>query len=202
MVPPSSPTPSRCRFSFGAVVAIAVLALAPATNAQGQEAAGPRVRAYDRKAAALLASGLAQSQEVAALVEQLNRGDLFVCIETGLAQALGLRAKCGTLRITAATPAGRYARLSIVVPGQQVDLIGALAHELQHAVEVAGAPEVQDAATLRRFYEAKGFRNPDGTYCTREAVAAGLAARQESARAVGHPMSLPAGRLPRSMPTR
>jgi hypothetical protein len=44
-----------------------------------------------------------------------------------------------------------------------------LAHELQHAVEVAGAPGVTDATTLRQFFERVGQRVSDDGYCTPDA---------------------------------
>jgi hypothetical protein len=74
---------------------------------------------------------------------------------------------------------GGVVRISINVPGVDANLIGALAHELQHALEVAGHPEIRDAAGLLSFYQATGFRKPDGTYCTREAVQMTSLARSE-----------------------
>ncbi len=41
-------------------------------------------------------------------------------------------------------------------------LLGLIAHELQHADEIAGADAVTDAASFRAFYRAHGRKNSDG----------------------------------------
>jgi hypothetical protein len=50
----------------------------------------------------------------------------------------------------------RHVRVSIRVPGNDTKETARLAHELWHAVEVAGAPDVRDQASVQRFYDRIG----------------------------------------------
>ena len=113
-----------------------------------------RLRASDQKAAALLHAGSARSATFRLLVETIDQSDLVVYVET---RPLTLP---GQLQFMSATPGGRYVRVSVRPMGLDNDLVPWLAHELWHAVEIAGAPEVRDRATLLRFYEriGGGFR--------------------------------------------
>jgi hypothetical protein len=185
MTPPAS-TPTTRRPSLRALLVAAAIVAATAPLAAAQEPAPnvSRVRAADPKAAYLLAKAPKASPAVARLLDALEQSDLYVYVETGLLRDMGLRNMCGAMRIVAATPSGRFVRISINVPGVDANLIGALAHELQHAVEVAGQPEVKDAAGLLRFYQANGYRKSDGTYCTREATQMTSLARSEVNSAV------------------
>ncbi len=60
------------------------------------------------------------------------------------------------LQLVGANPNARYVMVSVRVQGLDNGLVPWLAHELWHAVEIAGAPEVRDATSLRRFYERIG----------------------------------------------
>jgi hypothetical protein len=116
--------------------------------------AASRLRASDAKADALLQAGIARSATFRRLVETIDRSDLVVYVET---RQLTLP---GRLQFMSATPGGRYVRVSVRPMGIDNDLVPWLAHELWHAVEIAGAPEVRDRASLLRFYEriGGGFR--------------------------------------------
>lgn len=116
--------------------------------------AASRLRASDEKAAALLQAGIARSATFRLLVETLDQSDLVVYVET---RQLTLP---GQLQFMSATPGGRYVRVSVRPMGLDNELVPWLAHELWHAVEIAGAPEVRDGASLLRFYEriGGGFR--------------------------------------------
>lgn len=53
----------------------------------------------------------------------------------------------------AAAASCRILSVTVRVPGVFDDLPN-LAHDLQHVAEIAGAPDVRDAASLERFYTA------------------------------------------------
>jgi hypothetical protein len=53
--------------------------------------------------------------------------------------------------------------VSVRTPGLDTELIAWMGHELWHAVEVAGAPEVRDQATLLRLYQRIGVAGASGT---------------------------------------
>lgn len=116
--------------------------------------AASRLRASDEKAAALLQAGVARSATFRLLVQTIDHSDLVVYVET---RQLALP---GQLQFMSATPGGRYVRVTVRPMGLDNDLVPWLAHELWHAVEIAGAPEVSDRASLLRLYEriGDGFR--------------------------------------------
>ena len=104
-----------------------------------------RLRPADKKAAALLAAGIARSETFRLLVDVIERSDLVVYVETGV------MAVPGQLQFAIATPGTRYLRVSIRVPGLENDLLPWLAHELCHATEIAEAREVNDQASMETF---------------------------------------------------
>jgi hypothetical protein len=125
-----------------------------------------RLRPLDQKAAALLQAGIERSATFGRLVETLERSDLIVHIET---RHLPLH---GRLQFVFATPSDRYLRVSIHELGRENDVVSWLAHELQHAVEIAGAREVTNQTSLRRFYERIGYRRLAGDGVAMESDAA------------------------------
>ena len=179
---PAATLPTR-RHGLRALLTAATIASVLPAAAQAPSH-GSRIRATDRKAACVLVHGLATSPTVVRLAVAVERSDLYVHVETALMKELGLRGIAGTMRIVAATPRGRYVRVTISVPDGNANLVAALAHELQHAAEIAPHPEIRNADDLRRFYRIRGFRKPDGTYCTKAAVNVFEAVRGEVATAL------------------
>jgi hypothetical protein len=112
---------------------------------------GPsRLRAADPTAAALLRGGLARSATFRAIVEAIESSDLIVYIEARPARLPG------QLQLLPSTPGCRHVRISVRVPGVDTELIAWLGHELWHAVELAGAPDVRDQASLLGLYRRIG----------------------------------------------
>jgi hypothetical protein len=154
-------------------LASATVTTAQETRRQAPTAPVRHVRPVDPAAATLLEHGARLSPTVARLLQVLEHSDLFVYVETGC-----LKVKAA-LRFAVATPQGRFLRITINAPELECRMIGELAHELQHAVEIAGAPQVKDTASLNRYYEIEGIRTPEGGYCTLEARRVGLLALYE-----------------------
>jgi hypothetical protein len=121
------------------------------------------VRAVSEKAASLLEQGSARSATFRRLVGILEQSDVIVQIDTGYLRGPG------QLTFVAATAAARYVRITMKVPAVDDDLLPLLAHELQHAVEIASAPGIIGQQTLQAFYRNHGLVGPDGTACTRAA---------------------------------
>lgn len=147
------------------LVALAALTatLLLSAPAIGQEARGAgsvsalsRVRAGDTSAASLLRNGMARSATIRAIVETLEASDLIVYIET---RPIRLP---GQLQLVAATPGCRHVRVSIRTPGLDTEQVAWLGHELWHAVELAGAPDVRDQEALLRFYRRIGSAGTSG----------------------------------------
>jgi hypothetical protein len=160
-------------------------AVPPAVSqALGQAAEVHRchVHALDAKAAALLREGRARSATFEGLLDVLEDSDVFVFVETGFLAAPS------QLTFTGVSRTGRLVRITLSVPEACDRLLAWLAHELQHAVEVASAPEVTSAAALRRFYYRHGVSGYGEGHCTPEAqrvtklVLDEVAARQRAQR--------------------
>ena len=81
--------------------------------------------------------GLARSATFGAIVEAIESSNLVVYIEARPARLPG------QLQLQSSTPGCRHVRISVHVPGVDTELIAWLGHELWHAVELAGAPDVR-----------------------------------------------------------
>ena len=132
---------------------IAVTVGAQEVRAQGSVAPEhtSRLRALDAKAAALLKAGNTRSTTFRLLTEAIERSDLIVWVSAGHLQP------AGQVQFLAATPYSRCVRVAVRLPGLENALVSTLAHELQHAVEIADASEVRDTRSLLRFYERIGW---------------------------------------------
>lgn len=131
------------------------------------------VRAVDPKAADLLEQGAARSTTIRSLLDALERSDVVAYV--GTASLSGP----GGLQFMSASRTCRFVRITINNSDTDVRLLAALGHELQHAVEIAGAPEVRDVDALVRYYQQHGHRNAERVYCTRAAAQAALRVEYE-----------------------
>ncbi|MEW5981980.1 MAG: hypothetical protein AB1806_06370 [Acidobacteriota bacterium] len=116
------------------------------------------------KAADLLEQGAARSATVRRLVETLARSNVVVYVETAPLKVPG------RLRILSASRTCRFVWITVNESDATSRSIPALGHELQHAVEIAGAPEVICVKSLQRYYERNGYQDYEGVYCTRAAA--------------------------------
>lgn len=111
----------------------------------------PHVRATSTVVGSLL-SEAAASPTMTALLRRLDTSDQVVYIEfTNSPEIPTARTKLVT-----ATAGVRFLRIDInarTAPGDRLPL---LAHELQHAVELADAPDVRDDEGVRRLYRRIG----------------------------------------------
>ena len=151
----------------GRLALVTMVGVQQAYAQPGSASPGPtRLRPIDRKAADLLAAGKVRSATFRRLAETIERSDLIVWVAAAHLQ------RPGQLQFVAATPCSRCVRVAVRLPGLENDLVSTLAHELQHAVEIAGASEVRDPASLRRFYERIGESRPAGAGVEVETAAA------------------------------
>jgi hypothetical protein len=159
-------------------LAIPLLALLiPPTNAVGRDSYVPHVRVREDSLAPYLRDAIEQSAAIRQMVAILDASDVIVYLERRPALPLTVRAG-----LSYAATAGRFRYLRIALnPGNtRAEMLAMIGHELQHAVEIAGAPEVQSKATLERFYARIGMAGRSGeTWDTRAAQAMGrLVARE------------------------
>jgi len=132
----------------------------------------PPIRSTDRRLRSLLEEGLRTSPTLRALVARLHASDVVVYL-----QCDGPGAPDGRLTFLSAVGGYRYVvvRMSRFSRLQQIAM---MAHELQHAVEIAETPAIVDGESLVREYKRIGYVNtlsplPGVAFDTQAAVRAG-----------------------------
>jgi hypothetical protein len=150
----------------------------PFTEAEVLEAPTRHIRTSDQSVRRLLRRGYRNSPTFAGLVARLQRSDVIVYIEDvpRLPGALD-----GRMMLLPRANGYRYVRIQLALRGAPDDSIALLGHELQHAVEVADAIEVQDSAGLQRLYQRIGVRAGAQVYDTTAAQDTARVVRRELA---------------------
>lgn len=140
----------------GAVLA-GMMALATTATAQPREdapaTAAPRVRAVDDAAKAILEEARRRSASVRSLLEAIEASDLLVYV---LVSSEPGRWR-GDTRVMGRAGAFRMVSVRIHALLPAGDRIPLLAHELQHVLEIAGAPEVVDSDAMRKLFGRIGY---------------------------------------------
>ncbi|PYR59989.1 MAG: hypothetical protein DMF85_06340 [Acidobacteria bacterium] len=151
---------------------------APLSAAAALEAPDRHVRTLDRRVHWLIAQGVSHSRTFASLVTEITSSDVIVYVQEARDLPTGLS---GRLFLLPTSNDQRYLRIQVRLDGLSPrDAIALMAHELQHAVEVARAPDVRDAATMARLYERIGDRGLGAHwYETQAARRAGRQVRSE-----------------------
>jgi hypothetical protein len=142
-----------------------------------------RLRLTDARLRRILDEGRDQSPLFRSLVDRLEASDVVVYV-----QCARLRTHLdGELLFLTAAGGVRYVLVRIawdVPPPRKIAILG---HELQHALEIAGSPDIVSAQTMAAAYKRFGFtRNRSGEqldFDTTAAIATGLTVwRELSAR--------------------
>ena len=110
------------------------------------------------------------------MVDAIQRSDLIVFIAPQIPPS---DLVWGELHFAATAPGVRYLRVRVRQDVSRAQLVGLLAHELQHATEVAAAPDVVDTKTLDDLYDRIGFELSRGQHETDAARAVGDRVRRE-----------------------
>ncbi len=114
------------------------------------------IRTTDPHLIRLLRDGVRTSDTFRRLVDRLNRSDVVVYLDCGG----GTAASDGRLTFISAVGGYRYVHVRVArLPSADVQ-IALIGHELQHAVEIADAPDVIDSLSLAREYQRIGFLSP------------------------------------------
>ncbi len=134
------------------LLALAAMPLAPSAVL---ESPTRHVRSSDAYVTSLLRDGFYRSPTFARLIARLEHSDLIIHIETSQMLPAGIEGRLILLPLAHGT---RYVRIQIGVHESHADAVALLAHELEHAQEVADAPGVTDLTALVALYERIGFR--------------------------------------------
>ena len=148
-----------------------------------REAVPAQLRPSDCRLAAAIADGMKRSSTFRRLVEQVGTLNGIVYIQ--LRQSVNLQTKRvldGALSHSITT-AGPYRLLHVIVGAVQGDRpIYILAHELQHAIEVLGAPHVSTEHDVDQLFERIGLHAFAGDAETQAALDIERTVRSELAR--------------------
>jgi hypothetical protein len=139
--------------AIACVVSAQPVFAAPPDGTPASTARSARVRPGDSRSAVLLTRGLERSATIRGLVNQLERRDVIVYIEM---QPSLKKRLAGTLTWITKTKEHRYVRVSINPDLNTEMAISTVGHELQHALEVANAPQIVSEQSLASFYQLHG----------------------------------------------
>jgi hypothetical protein len=153
------------------VLAVLIALPAPPTDSTAHvRSASPLVRA-------LIDEAVVSSPTVSDLLARIEESDTIVYVEfTGSPDVPRARTK-----LAASTPDVRFLRISINLLVPPWDRVPLLAHELQHAAEIAGATDARDEDGLRRLYDRIGVRAKRDQYETAAARDAEYRTRRDQA---------------------
>jgi hypothetical protein len=160
------------------LVATAVLWLLP-TAAAAQTA---NVRIVDRELNTLFEVGLAQSPTLDALVTEVNAAPILVFADCNMQMPSRIG---GHLNLLTSVGQTRYVRVSVDCALASRQQIALLAHEIQHALEIAGRPDVLDEDDMESLYEQIGFTTLKHSGHTRMETAAAIDVQQRVAEELG-----------------
>jgi hypothetical protein len=138
-------------------VCLIVALLPPAAHAQEEPLPArvefPRVRSSDKTLTALIDEAMTGSPTFRKLVAALDATDGVVFVEKGQCRR-GVPA-CLTGRVTLA---GRYRFLFVLIGTRRpsADVVAAIGHELQHALEVLAEPSLRSHGAIYLYYVRRG----------------------------------------------
>ncbi len=142
------------RTGCACLVALALLLAANVARLSASER-DSHIRVLDGGLEALLADAVPQSATLRTLIARLDAEPIRVYVRCEPRLSRGVSP--AGLHFVASVPGVRYVGVFIRCGLASRVQLPLLAHELQHALEVAGAPEIVDAASLAAHYQGIGF---------------------------------------------
>jgi hypothetical protein len=136
---------------------------------------------------ALIDVAVLASPSLRALVERVERSDVVVYVQC---ERYAPSRVAGRLTFISAAGGLRYVVVRLMRLESRAQQIALLAHELQHAVEIADTPAIVDGPSLAREYQRMGHvspwtSTPGIAFDTTAAVDAGRQVLMEVAAATG-----------------
>jgi hypothetical protein len=155
---------------YMAFTALSLLAIEPSVR-------DPHVRAMTAAIRAVIDHGVSRSPSLRQLIERLSYSDVVVYVYE---EAPRSSLRDGRLTFLSKAGGRRYVQVRLVLRREKARNIATLAHELQHAVEIAERPWIVDEASLGRAYIHIGHATPstDQAVHTFDTAAAGAMGRQ------------------------
>ena len=166
-----------------ATVAAATIAIPHVSMAADAPVSGAppmsHVRTTDPAVAAVMQNTFDRSATFRRLVATIDASDSYVYVQGGQCSH---SVRACFVSVTASST-NRYMRVIVDSSGSELELMGLIAHELRHTIEVIAEPSVRDSAAKYHFYERTAMHAPGGTHETRAAMAAGEIVRSEVRKA-------------------
>jgi hypothetical protein len=126
----------------------------PADVAAGLLAAdNRRLRGASPQIGLLLREGIRRSRTFATLVNDLHRTNVIIYVESSMGLPVDV---AGRILFAGAAGDQRYLRVQVRATIGRDQMIAVIAHELRHALEVAGEQSVVTEKTLEEFYRRVG----------------------------------------------
>jgi hypothetical protein len=171
------PSPFRRSLPIAGVAVVITAALARADAAAPP---APHVRPETAETRELLVELTARSATARAIIGRIEHADLVVYVRHRQFTDLTLDGRTGFVQSDRPT---RYLILELACTRTHVEQLVALGHELQHAAEIAAAPEVAGVRTLAALYRRIGVRTnataEAATFETEAAQNVSMQVRQE-----------------------
>ncbi len=159
------------------VPAIAVFAALVAADSSVAPGDYPHVRMPQARVARLVTGAAQRSPTFAALLQQLQATDVVVFVATTTALAPRIT---GRTVLVNATSTVRYLQADVKANVPEHEIIITIAHELQHAIEIARS-DVRDERALAKLFDSIGERHARG-FESDAAIDTGARVRRELAR--------------------
>src|SRR5262245_46678763 len=134
----------------------------------------PHVRAA-ANAVMLLEEAATRSATVRSIIDRLAATDVIVYVEVTPSPQIPL----ARTKLVTATANARFVRIGLRTQLSPFDVTPLIAHELQHALEIAERPDVRDDAAVRRLYSQIGRQNGPDRFETEAARAIERRVRDE-----------------------
>jgi hypothetical protein len=166
-------------------LALILLTLSVPARAAQHDPLDPHIRAIESDLLADLAKGAAVSPTLQRLIDRLDSSDVVVYLMFDRAVTPNT---AGRISLITAVPGRRYLRVSIDRRNVGCARLAILGHELQHAVEIADAPDAIDQESVASLYRAIGFKSETGRsdcFDSRLAIETGQQVRREVLAAAG-----------------
>ena len=136
-----------------------------------------RLRAATPRVGSLITEGIRRSRTFAGLVADLHQTNVIVYVETSMGLPNDV---AGRILFASAAGDQRYLRVQLRATLTRDAMISVMAHELRHALEVAGEHSVVTEKALEEFYRRVGdSSHAGGGYDTEAARAAQRVVRSE-----------------------
>lgn len=162
-------------------MSLAALTLVP-VGALAQSA--PHVRIIDPPLRAKFENGLKRSPTLRQLVEQLELAPVLVFVNC----AMKLPAQIGAhANLISSVNGLRYVRVELDCGFPDRIQVGLLAHELQHALEIASREDILDEDSMQAYYEEFGFQSHYGGRHTSYETDAAIAIQERVLSETGKP---------------